>query len=90
MQIQNVEDPGAVAVAYVPANERLYVSTLGDLAGLYVSEDHSQSWKSTGLKGTLLAVAVSELNLDHVIVVHDQGEVFASRDGGSPGRMSEY
>jgi photosystem II stability/assembly factor-like uncharacterized protein len=80
--IQNVPDSGAVAMAYVPANRRFYVTTLGDLAGLYVSDDNGQSWKSAGLNGTLLAIAVSPLNPDHIVAVNDQGEVFASRDGG--------
>jgi len=79
---KTVPDNGAVAVAYVPANERFYVTTLGDLAGLYVSNDNGQSWKPAGLNGTLLAVAVSPLDPDHIIAVNDQGEVFASRDGG--------
>jgi photosystem II stability/assembly factor-like uncharacterized protein len=82
MPVQNLPDTGAVAVAYVPANGRFYVTTLGDLAGLYVSDDNGQSWRPTGLNGTLLAVAVSPLDPDHIIVVNDQGEVFASRDGG--------
>lgn len=82
MLIQNVPDTGAVAVSYVPANARFYVTTLGDLAGLYVSDDNGQSWKSTGLDGTLLAVAVSPLDPNHIIAVNDQGEVFASRDSG--------
>ena len=80
--MQNVPDSGAVAIAYAAANGRFYVTTLGDLAGLYVSDDNGQSWKSGGLNGTLLAVAVSPLDPDHIIVVNDQGEVFASRDGG--------
>ena len=80
--IQSVPDTGAVAMAYVPTNERFYVTTLGDLAGLYVSDDNGQSWKPAGLNGTLLAVAVSPLDPEHIIVVNDQGEVFASRNGG--------
>ena len=34
------------------------------------------------LMNTLLAVAISQLDPDHVIAVNNQGEVFASRDGG--------
>ncbi len=82
MPIQNVGDPGATAVAYVPANGRLYVSTLGDLAGLYTSDDNGQSWRSGGLNGTLLAIAISPLDPDHIITINDQGEVFATRYGG--------
>lgn len=80
--VQNIPDSGAIAVTYAQANGRLYVTTLGDLAGLYVSDDNGQSWNSAGLNGTLLAVAVSPLDPDHVIVVNDQGDVFASRDRG--------
>jgi photosystem II stability/assembly factor-like uncharacterized protein len=75
-------DEGVIAVSYVRATGRLYVTTLGNSAGLYVSEDNGQSWKAMGLKGTLLAIAISPLDPDHIIVVNDQGEVFASRDGG--------
>lgn len=80
--IENVPDNGAITVAYVHANGHLYVTTLGNSPGLYVSDDHGQSWKATSLKGTLLAIAVSPLNPDHLVVVNDQGDVFASRDGG--------
>ena len=80
--IQSAPDRGAVAVAYISASKRFYVTTLGDLAGLYVSEDNGQSWKPAGLKATILAIAVSPLNPDNIIAVNDQGEVFASRDGG--------
>ncbi|MEO7840819.1 MAG: hypothetical protein ABIU06_15870, partial [Anaerolineales bacterium] len=64
------------------ASGRLYVSTLGDQAGLYVSEDGGQTWTVAGLKSTILAIAVSPLDPDHIIAVNDQGEVFASRDSG--------
>jgi photosystem II stability/assembly factor-like uncharacterized protein len=80
--IQNVPDVGAVAVSYIPANGRLYVTTLGNLAGLYVSDDQGKSWKPSGLDGTFMAVAVSPLDPEHIIAVSAQGEVFASRDGG--------
>ena len=82
MAIQNVPDNGAIAMAYVSANGRFYVTTLGDLAELYVSDDNGQSWNSAGLTGTLLAVAVSPLDPEHIIAINDQGEVFASRDSG--------
>jgi photosystem II stability/assembly factor-like uncharacterized protein len=80
--IPNAPDRGAIAVAYVPANGRFYVSTLGDLEGLYVSDDHGQSWKPAGLNGLFLAIAVSPLDPDHILTVNADGEVFASRDGG--------
>ncbi len=75
-------DEGAIAVTFVRANGRLYVTTLGNSAGLYVSDDHGQSWRETSLKGTLLAIAVSPFDPNHIVVVNDQGEVFASRNGG--------
>jgi len=75
-------DEGAVAVTYVRANGRLSVTTLGNSAGLHVSDDNGKSWEATSLKGTLLAIAVSPLDPNHIVVVNDQGEVFASRDGG--------
>ena len=81
--IQNVPDVGAVAVTYVPALGRLYVTTLGDLAALYVSNDMGKTWKPSGLNGTFMAVAVSPLDPAHIIAVNAQGEVFASRDGGN-------
>ncbi|MBI2333061.1 MAG: exo-alpha-sialidase [Chloroflexi bacterium] len=80
--VQNIPDNGAIAVTYVPENGRLYVTTLGNVAGLFVSDDNGQSWESGGLNGTLLAVAISPLDSNHIIAVNDQGEVFASRDGG--------
>lgn len=80
--IQTIPANGAIAVAYVRTNNRLYLTTLDPAAGLYYSENGGQTWASTGLNGTLLAVAVSELDPDHVIAVNDQGDVFASRDGG--------
>ena len=69
-------------MTYVRANGRLYVTTLGNSAGLYISDNNGQSWKPTGMNGTLLAIAISPLDPDHLIVVNYQGEVFASRDGG--------
>jgi photosystem II stability/assembly factor-like uncharacterized protein len=80
--MQTAPDRGAVALAYSSANGRFYVTTAGDLAGLYVSDDNGQSWKPLGLNGIFLAVTVSPLDTDHILAVNDQGEVFASRDGG--------
>ena len=80
--LQSAPDRGAIAVTYVPGNGRFYVTTLGDLQGLYVSEDHGQSWKSAGLNGLLLAIAISPLDPDHILTVNSDGEVLASRDGG--------
>ncbi len=80
--VQNVPANGAISVAYVTANGRLYLTTLEPNAGLYYSDDDGQTWASAGLNETLLAVAVSPLDPNHIIAVNDQGEVFASRDGG--------
>lgn len=80
--VQNVPANGAISITYVPANGRLYLTTLDPKAGLYYSNDDGLTWDSAGLNETLLAVAVSPLDPDHIIAVNDQGEVFASRDGG--------
>jgi photosystem II stability/assembly factor-like uncharacterized protein len=80
--VQNDPDLGAVAMAYDSPQGRLYVTTIGDLAGLYVSDDNAQSWEPLGLNRTFMTVAISPLDPDHIIVINDQGEVFASRDGG--------
>jgi photosystem II stability/assembly factor-like uncharacterized protein len=80
--VQSVPDSGAIALTYVHSNGHLYVTTLGNSAGLYVSHDNGRSWKPAGIKGVLLAVAVSPHDPEHIIAVNDQGEVFASRDGG--------
>ena len=82
MPVQNIPDNGVIAVTYVRANGRLYLTTLDPAAGLYYSDDGGQTWVSTGLNDTLLAVAISQLDSDYIIAVNDQGEVFGSRDGG--------
>jgi photosystem II stability/assembly factor-like uncharacterized protein len=76
-------DEGAITALYVRESDRLYITTLGNEAGLYVSEDQGVSWASAGLHGILLAMAASPLDPDHLIAVNDQGQVFASRDGGA-------
>ena len=80
--VQNLPDNDVIAVTYVRGNSRLYVTTAEPAAGLYYSDDGGRTWASTALSGTLLAVAVSPLDPDRIIAVNDQGEVFASRDGG--------
>ena len=81
-RVQNIPSNGLITVACVRANGRLYVTTLDPAAGLYYSDDGGQTWASTGLNDTLLAIAISPLDPDHIIVVNDQGEIFASRNGG--------
>jgi hypothetical protein len=73
---------GAVAVAYDSTTERLYVTTLGNGAGLYVSNDAGATWTALELKGTLLAIALSPQDSKHLLVVDEGGRVYASRDGG--------
>ena len=80
--IPTVPNNGAIAVAYVPANGRLYLTTLEPAAGLHYSDDGGETWTSTSLRETILAVAISPLDSKHIMAVNDQGEVFASRDGG--------
>ncbi len=80
--VENKLDIGADAVVYVRANKRLFVTTAGNSAGLYVSDDNGKSWKATIIKGTFLAIAVSPLDPNHIVVVSNQGDVFASRDSG--------
>lgn len=81
-KVNGVPGGGAIALTYLHAENRLYVTSLGSDAGLYFSDDAGQRWTSSGLNGTLLAIAISPLDPDHIIAVNDQGEVFASRDGG--------
>lgn len=80
--INQTPDEGAIAVVYIRENNRLYTSTLGSASGLYFSEDGGETWQSVGLNGVFMAIAVSPKDTSHIVVVNDQGEVFASRDAG--------
>ncbi len=80
--IAGVPGSGVVTIAYSPTNKRLYVTTLGNGAGLYASDDGGATWIPLGLKATLLAIAVSPQDPKHLITVNDQGDVYASRDSG--------
>jgi len=80
--LTNMPGDGAVAVTFDRARGRLCVSTLGNQAGLYVSDDDGTTWTALGLKGTLLAVAVSPHDPQRLIAVDEKGQVFASPDGG--------
>ena len=82
-QLAGVPGDGAIAIAYNRANKRLLITTLGNEAGLYGSDDSGQSWKSLGLTGIFMAVASSPTDPNRLIVVDEEGWVYASRDGGS-------
>ena len=82
ISVRNIPDNGAIAVSYIRENSSLYVTTLGNSPALYISDDNGQTWEPTALKGIILAIAVSPLDPNRIIAVNDQGEVFASRDGG--------
>ncbi len=73
---------GTVAVAFERSTARLYVTALGQGAGLYRWSEERHRWQSLGLEATLLAVAVSPDDPQRLIAVDDEGGVYASRDGG--------
>lgn len=75
-------DEGAIAIAFVPANKRLLVTTLGNAAGFYASNDGGKTWASTGLNGIILAIAASPHDANRLLAINDRGQVFASRDNG--------
>lgn len=81
--VSGAPSDGGVAVAYDSSTGRLYVTTLGNTAGLYASSDDGATWTALGLKGTLLALAVSPLDSKHIIAVDEAGRVYASRDAGA-------
>lgn len=81
-KIEQAPDEGAIAVTYVKTGNRLFVTTLGSAAGLYVSDDNGKNWTALGMTGKIMAVAVSPLDPRHIVTVNEQGQVFASRDNG--------
>jgi photosystem II stability/assembly factor-like uncharacterized protein len=82
-QVPGVPGEGAIAVAYNRANHRLYVTTLGNSAGLYASNDNGATWQTLKLSGKLMAIASSPLNPNRLMAVDDQGWVYASGDAGA-------
>lgn len=74
---------GVIAVAFDRAAGRLYATTFGEGAGLYRWSEDGRIWEPLIQGATLLAVAVSPHNPDHLISVDDSGGVYASRDGGA-------
>jgi photosystem II stability/assembly factor-like uncharacterized protein len=81
--VKTLPDEGAITVAYDRGSGRLYVSTLGSAAGLYVSQDGEATWQRLGPPGTYLAVAINPLDPKRLLVVDQGGWVYASRDGGA-------
>jgi photosystem II stability/assembly factor-like uncharacterized protein len=81
-KVKNTPDEGAIAVTYAPTSKRLYITTSGNAAGVYVSVDNGKTWVSAGLKGTLLAIAVSPHDSNRLIAINDKGQIYASRDNG--------
>ena len=80
--VDSLPGEGAIAVAFDYGSRRLYATTLGSAAGLYVSEDGEATWRQLGLPGTYLAVAISPLDPKRLIMVDQAGGVYASWDGG--------
>jgi photosystem II stability/assembly factor-like uncharacterized protein len=81
-RITGIPGEGVMAVTYVAGNKRIFVTTIGNAAGLYVSDDSGKTWLPTGLTGSILAVAASPLDVRHIIAIDDQGQVFVSHDNG--------
>jgi photosystem II stability/assembly factor-like uncharacterized protein len=81
-QLPNAPGDGVIALAYNPANKRLFITTLGNEARLHASDDGGSIWTALGPKGSLMAVASSLHNPNHLIAVDDKGRVYASQDGG--------
>ena len=81
-QLTNAPSGGALAITYIRGNRRLLITTLGEEAGLYASDDDGQTWQSLGLKGLLMAIAASPTDPNRLILVDENGWVYASHDGG--------
>lgn len=80
-RLKNIPGLGATNVAYSIASKQVYATTIGSGAGLYISSDNGESWEVL-FKGIFFAVAVSPLNPNHLVIVNEKGQVYASRDNG--------
>lgn len=74
---------GTVSVAFDRNTGRLYVSTFGQGAGLYLRTEDGSQWQPLIEAATMLAVAVSPHDSGHLLAVDDGGRVYASRDVGA-------
>ncbi len=80
-KLGNLPGAGAIAVAYAATSKQLYASTIGDGAGMYISTNGGETWASA-FTGNILAIAVSPLNNNHLVILNEKGQVYASRDNG--------
>jgi hypothetical protein len=81
--VESLSGAGAIAVSFDHTRGRLYVTTAGSDAGLKVSDDGGESWQPIGSPGTFPAMAVSPLDPDRLIIVDQDGWVYASPNGGA-------
>jgi photosystem II stability/assembly factor-like uncharacterized protein len=81
-RIVNAPGHGVISLAFDGDNARLIATTHGDGAGLYGTADGGVTWQALGLSRVVMAVAVNPYVLGHYLAVDDEGQVFASHDGG--------